>query len=119
MRRARLWRTTWVLCLIVATSAAKGDERPASVQVEAGLAAYEQGAFEDAVLSWSEAARVAAAQAKPGEQLRALELAARANSALGRHRTAIDTLQGALKLAEKSGERGRLAAVSQVPDPDP
>lgn len=103
---------TWLLGLLLAAGAPMAAERAAAEgTVDAGLEAFERGRFEDAVDSWSDAARAAASRNSTAEQVRALEFLARGHSALGRYRSAVQTLEDALKLAENSGDQVRLASL--------
>src|SRR5262249_60909685 len=79
--------------------------------LDAGLNAFERGAFGDAVTSWSEAARGYRRAGNPTGQLTALLHLSQAQSALGQYDQAVRSLEAALELADKSGDRARIAAV--------
>lgn len=76
-----------------------------------GLRFYQSGAFEDAVTSWLEAARIYQVQAKPLAHSAALVQLSRAYQALGQYRKALGSLFEALELAKKAGDRNHIAAV--------
>ena len=77
----------------------------------AGERAYQEGATEDAVAKWTEAARSAEAQVKPRVQISALEYLARGQIALGRYRQATQTLQTALNLAASADGSAETASL--------
>lgn len=78
---------------------------------EQGLKAFERGAFEEAVLSWTEAARSYEGEHNPTGQMAALTQLSLAYSALGQHKQTVKSLDVALELAEKSGDLARIASV--------
>lgn len=84
---------------------------PAEAQsdFDQGAAAFERGAFEAAVESWTRAARSAEKARDVPSQISALVHLGDAYAALGRYRQAVAALDGALNAAEKSGEQSRLA----------
>ncbi|HEV8640189.1 MAG TPA: CHAT domain-containing protein [Methylomirabilota bacterium] len=100
-----------VLALSFAPPAGAADAVPPDKHLEQGLKALERGAFDDAVVSLSEAARLYERSRQPTAQVAALMPLARAYAALGQYRQAIKTLEAALELTKKSGGRGRMAAV--------
>ena len=100
----------WLPGLLLISGVPLAAER-SEATLEAGLAAFERGRFEEAVESWSGAAQAAASRGNIAEQVYALEFLARGHSALGRYRTALHTLEDALKLAERSGDKVRLASL--------
>ena len=100
-----------VVALTFAHPAVAAEAVPPDKHLEQGLTALERGAFEDAVSSLSEAARLYERASKPTAQAAALMPLARAYSAIGQYRQAIKTLEAALELTEKSGEKARIAAV--------
>ncbi len=79
--------------------------------MERGLRSFQQGAFEQAVLSWIEAARLFEKAGKPNEQSEALTHLAQAYQSLGQYGKALESLESALDLAEKSGDQMRIASV--------
>jgi len=76
-----------------------------------GLEAFQRGAFEDAVSRWTEAAHAYERDGKLAGQLTALIQLSQAQSALGQYRQAVQSLETALGLAERLGDKTRLAAV--------
>ena len=92
-----------------ASAAAAPDASPAARQMEQGLSSFQRGDFEQAVLSWTEAARLYEAEQKPKEQSIALIHLAQAYQSLGQYRDALKNLESALALAEKSGDRTQIA----------
>ena len=92
-----------------ALAAAAPDASPAARQMEQGLASFQRGDFEQAALSWTEAARLYEAEQKPKEQTIALIHLAQSYQSLGQYRDALKNLESALALAEKSGNRTQMA----------
>lgn len=76
-----------------------------------GLKSFQRGDFEEAALSWREAARMYEKEEKPSEQSYALTYLSHAYQALGQYTAALKTLEAALHLAEKSGDRAQAALV--------
>ncbi len=74
-----------------------------------GLRLSQHGDFEQATLSWREAARLYEAEQKFSEQSSALIHLAQAYQALGHYRDALQNLESALALADKSNDRTQLA----------
>jgi tetratricopeptide (TPR) repeat protein len=77
--------------------------------MDQALKSFQRGDFEQAVLGWTEAARLYEAEQKPEEQSRALIHIAQAYQSLGQYRDALKNLEAALALAEKSGNRTQIA----------
>lgn len=100
-----------VLALVLAQPGWAADAVPPAKLLEQDLTALERGAFEDAVVSLSEAARGYERARASTRQVAALLPLARAQSALGQYRQAISTLEAALGLTETWGPRGGMAAV--------
>ena len=92
-----------------ASAAAAPDASPAARQMEQGLSSFQRGDFEQAVLSWTEAARLYEAEQKPKEQSIALIHLAQAYQSLGQYTDSLKNLESALALAEKSGDRTQIA----------
>ena len=84
---------------------------PADAQsdFDQGTAAFERGAFESAIENWTRAARSAEKARDVPAQISALVHLGDAYAALGRYRQAATVLDGALGVAEKSGQQSRLA----------
>ena len=78
--------------------------------MEQGLNSFQRGNFEQAVVSWTEAARLYDAEQKPREQSIALIHLAQAYQSLGQYKDALKNLEAALALAEKSGNRTQIAS---------
>ncbi|HXV84442.1 MAG TPA: CHAT domain-containing protein [Candidatus Binatia bacterium] len=70
-----------------------------------GLHLFQRGDFEQAILSWREAARVYEAEQKFSQQSSALVHLAQAYQALGQYGDALLNLDAALALAEKSNDK--------------
>jgi CHAT domain-containing protein/Tfp pilus assembly protein PilF len=82
---------------------------PADQVAAQGLKAFEQGDFEQAVLSFREAARLYDSEGKPSRQSDALIRLSQAYQSLGQYSDALKNLEAALALAEKSGDRTQIA----------
>src|SRR5262245_55747659 len=78
--------------------AAVADTSPAARQMEQGLNSFQRGNFEQAVVSWTEAARLYEAEQKPGEQTIALIHLAQTYQSLGQYKDALKNLEAALAL---------------------
>lgn len=78
---------------------------------EQGLKAFRRGAFEEAVSSWTDAARLYEGESNPTGQVVALTHLSQAYSALGQYKQAVKSLDTALELAEKSADPARIASV--------
>ena len=91
------------------TLAATLSAEPAQPHMDQALRSFQRGDFEQAVLSWTEAARLYEAEQKPKEQSIALVHLAQAYQSLGQYRDALKNLEPALALAEKSGNRTQMA----------
>ena len=74
-----------------------------------GLRLLQRGDFEQATLSWREAARLYEAEQKVSQQSSALIHLAQTYQALGQYRDAIQNLESALSLAEKSNDKTQVA----------
>ena len=74
-----------------------------------GLRLLQRGDFEQATLSWREAARLYEAEKKFSQQSSALVHLAQAYQALGQYRDAVQNLESAIALAEKSNDRTQRA----------
>ena len=74
-----------------------------------GLRLMHHGDFEQATLSWREAAQLYEAEQKFSEQSSALIHLAQAYQALGHYRDALQNLESALAIADKSNDRTQLA----------
>lgn len=86
------------------------SESPSAEQsMKEGLRLLHRGDFEQATLSWREAARLYEAEQKFSQQSSALIHLAQAYQALGQYGDALQNLESALALAEKSNDRTQLA----------
>ncbi len=81
----------------------------AEQRMKEGLRLSQHGDFEQATMSWREAARLYEAEQKFSEQSSALIHLAQAYQALGHYRDALQNLESALALADKSNDRTQLA----------
>lgn len=93
------------------TLAATLSAEPSAAQphMDQALKSFQRGDFEQAVLSWTEAARLYEAEQKPKEQSNALINAAQSYQALGQYKEALKNLESSLALAEKLGDRTQTA----------
>jgi CHAT domain-containing protein len=80
-------------------------------ELEAGLAAFERGAFDTAVERFTRAARVAQQRGDHAGQIVALVHAAEGYAALGSYRQAVATLDRALQVAEASQQRSQIPRI--------
>ena len=74
-----------------------------------GLQSFQRGDFEQAVVSWSEAARRAEQAQQPKAQSVALTHLAQAYQALGHYRQAVQSLEAVLALAQRAADRPQIA----------
>jgi CHAT domain-containing protein/Tfp pilus assembly protein PilF len=102
---------TWVGNPAVSLAATLlASESPSAEQsMKEGLRLLHRGDFEQATLSWREAARLYEAEQKFSQQSSALIHLAQAYQALGQYRDAVQNLESALALAEKSNDRTQVA----------
>jgi CHAT domain-containing protein/predicted negative regulator of RcsB-dependent stress response len=115
--RGRGCPSKYLVCLCLALTAASvgsplfGNE-PATVEerIKLGQAAYDRGAFDEAVPQWRQAARLYASQRNIKGQVGALVSLSAAYQALGQHRLAFRTLELAGQLAETSPDQSSLLA---------
>lgn len=90
--------------------AASHSSSPDEYHVQ-GLRAFQQGAFHQAIVSWTEAARFYAQAGKFHEQSDVLTYLARAYQSIGHYKQALHNLGLALALVKDMGDRTRLASV--------
>ena len=100
-----------VLSLTIVVLANAAESPDADTAFDQGTALFQQGSFENAALSWIQAARGFEAQGKVQEQVTALIHLAQAFSSVGRYTQAVTTLNVALGLAKHIGDRTRTATV--------
>jgi len=118
------WRILLLIVLftINVTPLAIADQLSAATltaeqQMERGTSSFQRGDFEQAALSWTEAARLYEAEQKPNQKVEALIRLAQAYQSLGQYRDALNNLEPVLALAENSGNRAQLAlALSTIGD---
>jgi len=77
--------------------------------MERGVDAFQRGDFGQAVLSWTEAARLYESEQRDSQQSGALIQMAQAYQALGQYRDALKNLESASILAERSRDRTQAA----------
>jgi CHAT domain-containing protein len=107
----RLVPALLVVAGLVSTSGPAGAEAASPESyLEEGMKAFERGAFEAAVPSWTEAARLYEAEGKLGGRLTALTQLSQAYARLGRYRDAVTQLEMARDLAQRS-QQPRWAAL--------
>jgi CHAT domain-containing protein/Tfp pilus assembly protein PilF len=99
--------STWTLSFFEFVSAA--EVSPVDSHAAQGLTAFRRGDFEQAVLSWTEASRSYESERKPNLQSNALIQLSQAFQALGQYKEALKSLELAVALAEKTGDRTQLA----------
>ena len=87
------------------------DPTSARDAFEQGTRFFQQGAFEDAALSWMGAARGFETEGAVHEQVTALVHLAQALQSVGRYTQAVTTLDVALGLAEELGDRTHTATI--------
>jgi tetratricopeptide (TPR) repeat protein len=85
------------------------ESTSAEQRMKEGLRLVQRGDFEQATLSWREAARLYEAEQKFSQQSSALIHLAQAYQALGQYRDAVQSLESALSLAEKSNDKTQVA----------
>ena len=77
---------------------------PAGSSMKAGSLAFEQGAFGDALSHWKQAAEIYKGFGNVPGQIEALVLSSQASLGLGQSKQALQSLELALGLAQKSGD---------------
>ncbi|HJU62022.1 MAG TPA: hypothetical protein VJ864_08245, partial [Candidatus Binatia bacterium] len=85
---------TWIANFPAALSAA--EVSPADQFAAQGLKAFQQGDFEQAALSFAEAARLYDSEGKPGRQSDALIRLSQAYQSIGQYKDALKNLEAAL-----------------------
>jgi CHAT domain-containing protein/Tfp pilus assembly protein PilF len=78
--------------------------------MEQGLTSFQRGDFEQAILSWVEAANLYEKEHNSGKQTEALTHLSRAYESIGQYKNALKNLETALILAEKTGDWARMAS---------
>src|SRR5262245_40006405 len=88
-------------------------ESPSAEQfMERGMSSFQRGDFEQAAVSWTEAARSFDTEKNITRKSQALTQLAQAYRSLGQYRDALKNLESALALAEASGDRVQMASVT-------
>jgi CHAT domain-containing protein len=102
-----------LVCSVSAWGAtsALADDVSSEHSLAKGLQSFQRGDFEQAVVSWSEAARRAEKAHEPQVQSVALTHLAQAYQALGHYRQAVQSLEAALALAQRTADRAQSAAI--------
>lgn len=102
----------WIFVLLVCASPVAADNHAAADAArDQAVKAFQRGALDDAAASWIAAAREYERAGRAADQVAALIQVAHAESGLGRYANAVRTLESALAVAAKSGDRDRLASV--------
>ena len=104
MKRRMGWTAVWTMCVLVilsgmslaAETGGSGDDL-----MQRGLVAHQQGALEDALVAWKEAARLYETAGNIPGQIQALTKAAHAARAMGHVNQAFQQQELALQLAQK------------------
>src|SRR5688572_11989747 len=102
----------WILVVLVCAGPVGGNEHSAAdaARLQA-VRAFQRGALDDAAASWIAAAREYARAGRTADQVAALVQVAHAESGLGRYANAVRTLESALGIAAKGGDRYQTASV--------
>jgi tetratricopeptide (TPR) repeat protein len=79
--------------------------------MEEGLRSFQHGDFHQAVLQWSEAARIYEKEGNPDRQTEALTRLSQAYQSAGHYEKAREHLEDALVLAKESGDQTSIARV--------
>src|SRR5437867_9593227 len=95
--------------LVTLTVAA--DSLPAERSMEEGWQAFQKGAFEQAAVSWTEAAEQYGRAGKVLERSEALFRLSEAYQAVGQHRKALQMIETAQRLAAQLGDPAWLATI--------
>jgi len=85
------------------------EAAPAEQHMERGVSSFRRGDFEQAILSWTEAARLYEAEQKLSQTSNALIRLAQAYQSLGQYRDALKNLESALAFAKNSRDGAQLA----------
>jgi len=91
--------------VVLAATLPVSESTSAEQRMKEGLRLLQRGDFEQATLSWREAARLYEAEQKFSQQSSALIHLAQAYQALGQYGDAVQNLESALALAEKSNDK--------------
>ncbi len=116
MERKHCWWLCFLLLLVnpAATGLATKVVQPelhAEILLQNGVEALKRGAFEQAVVSFKEAAELYGQAQKGLDQSKALLSLSEAYQALGQHRKALESLELALALARQADDRRQFALI--------
>jgi CHAT domain-containing protein len=100
-----------VLVLTAAFSAPALEAASPEESSQQGLKAFQRGAFEEAIVRWTDAAGAYEREGKTAQQIAMLSQLSEAYSALGRYWQAVKTLETALELAQKSQDAARIPSL--------
>jgi CHAT domain-containing protein len=100
-----------VAAAVFARSSVAADSTLADQYRDDGAKAVRRGAFEEAVLSWTEAERLYGETGTSQARIDTLIDLARAYGSLGRYSEALTTLERARQLAEDLADRDRIASI--------
>jgi CHAT domain-containing protein/Tfp pilus assembly protein PilF len=92
-----------------AAAAAVSQARSGEQLMQQGLISYQRGDFEQAAVSWSEAARSFEAEPNTRRRSEALIQLAQAFRSLGQYRDALKNLESALAIADAAGDHAQTA----------
>src|SRR3989475_12083702 len=82
--------------------------------MQEGLGSYQRGAFDEAAVSWTEAARMYEQAGKLNEQSDALIFLTQAYQSMGHYIKALQSLQAASALVERTGDRSKMARIKGI-----
>ncbi len=101
---------TWFVLATASGTVAAVEPAPDTL-MEQGLQAYQRGSFDQALAAWKQAADFYERDGRLDKQSRALAQAAQASESLGQISQALQQLELALSLAQRTGDRAHIAAV--------
>ena len=119
--QTRRWHSPLAIILVLAACLTLAEASVTNATTELnpdtlmtqGLHAYQRGSFDQALAAWKQAADIYERAGKVGDQSRALTQAAQASESLGQINQALQQLELALTLAQQTGDRSRIAAVTE------
>ena len=94
-----------------AVSPAVSDVSSPEQYLAQGWQWFQQGTFDQAFTSWMEAAHLYGRVGKPNKQAEALRYLSQAYQSIGQYRQALQNLESALALIEKSDDRTQMGSV--------
>jgi CHAT domain-containing protein len=101
----------WSSDPIFAVSPAVSDVSSPEQYLVQGWKWFQQGAFDQAITSWTEAARLYGRAGKPNKQSETLTYLSQAYQSIGQYRQALQNLESALALVKKTDDRMQIASV--------